>query len=176
MKLVDITHPALIAKAKRVETIDATVRKTIAKMKRALQRSDIGIGLAAPQIGVSLQIFMVSPNMPEVKDKKSEPIQVFINPKITKKSKLVYSKSKKTLEGCLSIPDVWGPVARSKQVTLSYTDESGNTQTSTFEGYIATIVQHEVDHLQGILFTRRAIEQGEQIYRSVDDDMVPIDL
>lgn len=176
MKLVDIAHPALLTKAKPVKQIDAPVKKAIADMRRVLEKSDIGIGLAAPQVGISLQIFLVSPNMPDSKDKKNEPVDVYINPKIIARSKPVHSKGKKTLEGCLSIPEIWGPVARSRKITLRYMDQNGTTQIKKFEGYIATIVQHEVDHLEGILFTHRCVEQGERLYKNEGDDLHPISL
>ncbi len=176
MKLVDISHPALLEKAQRVTKIDANIKKILSGMKRVLQRADIGIGLAAPQVGVSYQIFLVSPNMPDATDKKNEPIDVYINPKIIARSNPIHSKGKKTLEGCLSIPEVWGPVARSKKITLQYEDENGKKHTKKFEGYIATIIQHEVDHLEGTLFTHRVMEQGENLYKTEGDDLIPLKL
>ncbi len=126
-----------------------------------------GVGLAAPQVGYNLQLFIIKPT-PESKT------EVFINPKIIKHVvhnikhktvKTVTRKKKKTpLEGCLSIPRIWGPVRRAKKVFLEYQTPSGEKKQSWSSGFKAVIIQHEMDHLQGVLFTERAVEQKSQLY------------
>ena len=74
-------------------------------------------------------------------------------------------KSKK-LEGCLSLPQVWGEVKRDPSVTISFTDEQGKKYTKTFKGFLATVIQHEYDHLHGILFSKRVLEQKGTLYKS----------
>ncbi len=125
-----------------------------------------GVGLAAPQIGKTLSIFIAKPT------EKSK-ISVFINPKIIEleQKKLSGAKSAsggriKKLEGCLSLPNIWGEVKRSPSVTLNYFDRKGIQKTKNFTGFMATIIQHEVDHLQGILFPRRVLEQKGKLYKS----------
>ena len=149
-----------------------------------------GVGLAAPQIGKNLAIFIAKPT------EKSK-ISVFINPKILydergdspgrvpdsaefvrrgarleralaggKGEAGPRSKGIKKLEGCLSLPNIWGEVKRSPEVTLSYFDQRGVQRTKNFTGFMATIAQHEVDHLHGILFPRRVLEQKGKLYKS----------
>lgn len=127
-----------------------------------------GVGLAAPQIGKSLEIFMAKPT------EKSR-ISVFINPRILNLDQDPNSpripnppktKRVKKLEGCLSLPNIWGEVLRSPSVTLEYQTPTGKKQTKKFSGFMATIVQHEMDHLKGILFPRRVLEQKGKLYKS----------
>jgi len=128
-----------------------------------------GVGLAAPQVGKSLQIFIAKPT-----DKSK--ISVFINPKIIKQS-LVRSyikrpkrdeseKASKKLEGCLSLPNIWGPVLRSSSLILSYLDEKGIEHKQKFSDFMATVIQHEMDHLSGVLFPKRVLEQQGTLYKS----------
>ena len=122
-----------------------------------------GVGLAAPQIGKSLRIFIAKPT------EKSK-TAVFINPEIIESVGLDMPKTKKKrikkLEGCLSLPDIWGEVLRAPGVALSFSDEKGKRITRRFKGFMATIVQHEMDHLDGILFPKRVLEQKGVLYKS----------
>jgi peptide deformylase len=132
-------------------------------MEAALNRSvdPVGVGLAAVQVGKPIKIFIAKPT------EKSK-IYVFINAQIVKTSeKLGVKKSKvKKLEGCLSLPNIWGEVARYENVTIKYLDETGKSHKKKFSGFMATIIQHEMDHLAGILFTKRVLEQKGTLYRS----------
>jgi peptide deformylase len=140
-------------------------------MKKTLLLADNpkGVGLAAPQVGKSLQIFLAKPT-----DKSK--ILVFINPTITSNEKRLTTnkleissqklKNPKKLEGCLSLPNIWGPVLRVQAWTLSFLDERGNKHTQTFKGFMATIIQHEMDHLKGILFPKKVLEQKGTLYKS----------
>ena len=124
-----------------------------------------GVGLAAPQIGRPTAIFMAKPT------EKSK-ISVFINPKIIENEQNLNQKSAakskklRKLEGCLSLPNIWGEVKRSPEVTLEYQIPNGKKQTKKFSGFMATIVQHEIDHLEGILFPKRVLEQKGRLYKS----------
>ncbi len=116
-----------------------------------------GVGLAAPQIGLPIRLFLVdtSPFAEDegltteeqkvLKDFK----RVFINAKITKEEGDEWAFN----EGCLSIPDVREDVFRQPKITVEYVDESFTPQTETFEGLIARVIQHEYDHIEGVLFT-----------------------
>lgn len=135
-------------------------------------KDPIGVGLAAPQVDKSLQIFIAKPT-------QKSPIQTFINPTIEKistdqkidqrgstlKSAKIKSASTK-LEGCLSLPNIWGEVKRAPSVKISYLNENGKEFSKEFNGFIATIIQHEMDHLQGILFPKRVLEQKGILYKS----------
>lgn len=164
MKINHTPNDVLLKKAQPVEKITKEVLQIIDEMKTTLKGSDIGIGLAAPQVGISLQIFLASPTLQE-KRKTEAPIYTFINPEIVSLMGQVKKPDDKALEGCLSIPDVWGPVSRNEIVKLKYMDETGKVRTRTFNGLMAVIVQHEVDHLNGTLFTHRVVEQNGHLYR-----------
>ena len=110
-----------------------------------------GMGLAAPQIGESLQLFVVDTQQVVEKNEESEDegiIQVFINPEILDES----GELAKYEEGCLSIPFVHEDVERQPKIEISYQDEHFKKHTRTFEGISARVIQHEYDHIQGILF------------------------
>lgn len=176
LKIVQTPHPVLASPAKPVAKIDKKVRKIIAEMKTTLLGADKpkGVGLAAPQVGIPLQIFIAKP------DEKSE-VLVFINPQIMWRSKEKSGITRpegankkennkgKSLEGCLSVRNVWGYLERSSKVRMKYLDIDGQKQEKEFTGFMATIIQHECDHLQGVVFTQRVLEQREKLYRIEKD-------
>jgi peptide deformylase len=170
LKIINAPNKVLSQQAKPIEKIDKTIRKLIKNMEQALiaARDPEGVGLAAPQVAVSLQLFLI-------KQTPQSSTLVFINPKIEEyiddepeQKKQQDEKSDKEkgvqLEGCLSLQDIWGVVKRSHSVILSYQDETGKTHKKKFSGFIATIIQHEVDHLTGALFTKRVLEQQNPLY------------
>lgn len=173
--IVKAPTPVLSQKAKPIKKFDKHLEELIKDMTQALEnaRDPEGIGLAAPQIGVSEQVFII-------KESKNSPLKIYINPKLSpvgsleSKTKKVINKGKKDdsdirLEGCLSLGDIWGVVDRYKKVLLSYQDETGTHHEKEFSGFLATIMQHEFDHLQGILFPRRVLEQQGTLYKSKKD-------
>ncbi|HPA24684.1 MAG TPA: peptide deformylase [Candidatus Cloacimonas sp.] len=104
-----------------------------------------GVGLAANQVGSLYRMIVIDPDRENKWDKKN-PI-VMINPVIeSRESEVVYE------EGCISLPEIFADISRSKRITYSYTDLKGNRQTESAEGLKAVIIQHECDHLDGILF------------------------
>ena len=116
-----------------------------------------GVGLAAPQIGLPIRIFLVDTSpfsededfTDEEKNELKNFKRVFINAKITKEEGDEWAFN----EGCLSIPDVREDVFRKPSVTIEYVDENFKSHTETFEGLIARVIQHEYDHIEGVLFT-----------------------
>lgn len=174
LDIVKAPNPVLSQKAKKIAKTDKAVLKLISEMEEALLAATdpIGVGLAAPQVGKSLQLFIAKPTQ------KSK-ILVFINPHIEKFEDKVDVKSKsakgrsssgRKLEGCLSLKDIWGEVARFDSVWLSYFDETGRNHHRRFDGFLATIIQHEIDHLDGILFPKRVLEQKGTLYKSEKDE------
>lgn len=182
LKIVTAPNSILSKPTKQVSKIDKNIVKLIGDMKESLAaaRDPIGVGLAAPQIGKSLRIFIVKST------NKSQP-QVFINPKIiyiseeknqqviqsskTKKAKAKSGISEnKMLEGCLSLPAIWGEIQRQKELILNYEDEKGKPHNRKFTLFIATIIQHEMDHLDGILFPKMVLEQKGKLYKSHKDE------
>lgn len=172
LNIVQAPHEVLSQKAKEVighpPKIDPEI---LAEMEKALDSADDpkGVGLAAPQVGISEAFFITKPT-----DRSK--LSVFINPKIISfdedqtKSKRKRKGKEKKLEGCLSLKDIWGEVRRNNALTLEYYDENGKKHTRKFKGFMATIVQHEMDHLDGILFPKRVLEQKGKLYRSSKDD------
>ena len=159
--------PVLREKAQEVLLKDISspqVKKTIEEMKKALPTQDnsvaVGVAIAAPQIGVPMRIFIVSGAVfqeEEEKENKKPADLVCINPVIVKRS-----KQKQVLqEGCLSVPDHFGTVTRPIKVTLHAYDERGKKFERGASGLLAQIFQHEVDHLDGILFTDHAKDVRE---------------
>ena len=116
-----------------------------------------GVGLAAPQIGLPLRLFLVDASPfaddTELSEKEQKDLKnfkkVFINAKIDEESGTEWSFN----EGCLSIPDIREDVNRKNTITISYHDEDFNRFTETYDGLIARIIQHEYDHIEGVLFT-----------------------
>ncbi|MFK7937676.1 MAG: peptide deformylase [Saprospiraceae bacterium] len=109
-----------------------------------------GVGLAAPQIGLSIRLFLVDSTQMEKEGEEFKGIkQAFINAHIIEETGKEFSYE----EGCLSIPDVRGDVDRPERVTIRYQDENFVEHTKTFEGLNARVIQHEYDHIDGILFT-----------------------
>lgn len=152
-RIVDRDHPTLRSHAQAVEASLFGTRKLakiIKDMQEALDNEDDGVALAAPQIGLPLRIFVVSPRAYSKNDKNC-PL-VFINPTITKRSK----KEQLVDEGCLSIRWLYGEVKRSTNATVEAFDEKGKRFTRGGGGILAQIFQHEVDHLEGVLFTDKA--------------------
>jgi len=145
------------------EIKSAKIKKILAQMTKALSVAKDGVALAAPQIGIPLRIFIVlkeytenktAQELKEIKEKKVKPeIVVFINPKITK-----ISKKKQTVrEGCLSVVGMFGAITRAEKITVEAYNEKGEKFTRGASGLLAQIFQHEMDHLNGILFTDTAV-------------------
>ena len=123
----------------------------------ATMDSCAGIGLAAPQVHRSVRIFMIRPLLVKGEDKYarddgvSDEVKVFINPIITSSSAETWIAP----EGCLSIPTIYAPVQRPKEITVSYTFPDGNSTTQSFAGWEARQIMHENDHIEGILIPDR---------------------
>ncbi len=168
LEIIKAPNTVLSQKAKRIVKVDKAVVRLIAEMTEAMEAATdpIGVGLAAPQVGKSLRLFIAKPS------KKSK-VLVFINPKVTKKTKKEKSSKKdehKKLEGCLSLLNIWGEVERFDIIWVSYLDEAGKKHNRKFDGFLATILQHEIDHLDGILFPKRVLEQKGTLYKSEKDE------
>jgi len=138
----------------------AAVKKILSDMKKALASQKDGVAIAAPQINKSLRIFVVVEDMFNINKEKEEndklrtSYKTFINPVIAKLSK----KQDELEEGCLSVRWKYGKVKRSSKATVQAYDENGKSFTYSASGLLAQIFQHETDHLDGILFTDKAVD------------------
>ncbi|MCK5027155.1 MAG: peptide deformylase [Candidatus Pacebacteria bacterium] len=172
INILQIGNPTLRKIAKEVpknEIKSSEVQRVITKMKKAISEHDDGIAIAAPQIGESVRIFLISkiiftfddegrtlPDMTPEKMKEFEDL-IFINPEITKFSK----KTQWLSEGCLSVIGVYGKVQRSEKVTVKAFNEKGEPFTRGASKLLAQTIQHENDHLDGILFCDKAKDLEE---------------
>ncbi len=141
-KIKYIGDPILRKKTADVEAFDKKFGVFLEEMTEIMYRED-GIGLAAPQIGISKSVVII--DVAELEEHES--LRIFVNPKI-----LSASGSSVVEEGCLSIPGVREEVTRPDVIELSFQDENGASFTHEFDGWVARVLQHEIDHLNGILF------------------------
>ena len=195
-----LTAPDAILRqlAKPVEKLDKKVLGIIDDMVATLKaaKNPEGVGLAAPQIGIPLRIFLIRP-LPDTT------ITVFINPEITKFSqrRQSHKTNKGIYEGCLSLPGHYAPVTRSMSVTVKYQTLTANPKSEilnpkivspakrsylefsasnltekveTFSGFPAHIIQHELDHLNGLLFIDRVLEQNIKLYQVAGDSWAEV--
>jgi peptide deformylase len=135
--------PRLQAISTDVETVDAEIRKLVDDMADSMYAAD-GIGLAAIQIGVAKRVLVIDLDQ---KEGKKNPI-AYINPKI------IWASEETAVfeEGCLSVPEIWDDVERPARIKCEYLDRDGKKQALEADGLLATCLQHEMDHLNGVLF------------------------
>ncbi|GIW63624.1 MAG: peptide deformylase [Patescibacteria group bacterium] len=173
-KILKAPDKRLTTPVKPVTKFDAKLKKIAQRMIATLdvQTDPPGVGLAANQVGLDLAMFVVK------KHKNDTPL-VVINPQILAKGQLIDNledSASCSLEGCLSIPKIWSPVDRYDWVKIKFQDLDGRTIIKKFKALDSVIVQHEIDHLNGILFTKRVIEQNKNLYKEVGNKFVKIDL
>lgn len=174
-KIVGVKDPVLRGKAKPVSKVDKKIVELVSDMKDTLnaQKDPEGVGLAAPQIGKSLRVFVIN-------HKNTQ--RVVINPVVLKASKISQKKEKNTkqkreiLEGCLSLPNYYGPIERKKMIKLQYLNEKGEKLTEKFTGFLAQIVQHEIDHLEGKLFIDHILSQKAPLYHFSGNEWEEVEL
>jgi len=146
--------PRLKAVSTPVETVDAEIRKLAEDMADSMYAAE-GIGLAAVQIGVPKRVIVIDLDQ---KDGKKD-WRVFINPKITWASEEMATFE----EGCLSVPEIWDDVERPARIKAEYLDLDGKKVEIEADGMLATCLQHEMDHLEGVLF----IDHFSRLKRSI---------
>lgn len=166
---------SILRKAARAVTVGeiqgSSIQKLISDIEKILSQTPDGVGLAAPQVGVGLRVFIVSEEAATVgrreppgraaegdgrdsREEKQWKYFVFINPVLKKKSR----KKVEFTEGCLSVPGRYGIVPRAEKVSIEWHDGTGRKQTRGFTKFFARVIQHEMDHLDGVLITDRAKE------------------
>lgn len=151
-------------RAAPVTTFDARLRRFVTALGETMLVAD-GAGIAAPQVGVALRIFTLAGNYAGVLDPEEEhdeasqrnAVRAFINPQV-----VALNGRKLDMEGCLSIPGVYAEVERATHITLAYQDVFGVHHQRVAEGLMAKAVQHEIDHLEGVLFLDRLTRDVRQ--------------
>ena len=142
MQIVKYPNKILHQKLKEVKEITLEIKGLISAMRQKMVESQ-GVGLAANQVGQDLAIFVIDKKLAE----ENGVFDSYINPEITEYSKDVTEME----EGCLSLPEYWAPVSRSKKIKLKALDENGNKIKIKARGFLARVIQHETDHLKGLL-------------------------
>lgn len=145
MNLKIFTYPNKILKikTKSIELFDNKLYEIVTQMKKIMLENN-GVGLAANQVGLDLSLFIARPK---------EKFYIFINPEIIEQKEEEIKE-----EGCLSLPNKWGLVKRFNKIKIKYQDLKGKKKTLKTSGLLAHIIQHEIDHLNGILFIDKALE------------------
>lgn len=164
MQVVKAPDPKLRVQTKPVKRINQSLKSTLKEMVKLTKtfKEPEGVGLASTQIGLDESFFVAKD------DKKFISV---INPKISSTGKRV----KKYFEGCLSIPNMWGEVKRPTNIKVSYQDDTGKAVTVSLKGILAWIFQHEIDHLNGILFPDLVLQQKGKFYKFTGKDKTGTD-
>ncbi len=149
MEIVPYPHPALRWKSRPVQEIDSQLRKTVAGMLELMYQHN-GIGLAANQVGLPYRLFVL--NLTGDKDAREEEL-VFVNPEILRRKGTVEGE-----EGCLSFPGLYADVKRAAEIVVEAFDLEGNVFEYSLSELGSRAVQHESDHLDGVLFIDRMVE------------------
>ena len=151
LEIVKAGDPVLKQVAAPIEKVDSRLRKLLDSMAETMYKAD-GVGLAAPQIGQSIRCVVIDVN-------DDHGLLELINPEITAREGCAVDS-----EGCLSVPNVFGDVERAAKVTVEYTNRWNKRKKLTAEGLLARCIQHELDHLQGVLFidVAKSIKQGDK--------------
>lgn len=150
LEILEVPHPGLRAVARPVERVDDEVRRIVSDMFDTMYAAR-GIGLAATQVGIERRIVVVDLQEREGGGEDARPIRdphVFIDPELVSVSPetAIYN------EGCLSIPEQYAEVERPARCRVGWLDEQGEAHEEDLEGLMATCIQHEIDHLNGVLF------------------------
>ena len=163
LPIVTYNDPVLTKKAKPISENSVELQALIDDMFETMYEAS-GVGLAAPQVGQSIQLFVMDADVitEEIEDEENVGPMVFINPVILEKN----PNSVRMEEGCLSIPEVRDEVSRPESINISYKNRNFEDQTLNASGWLARVIQHEYDHLQGILFLDYLSAFKRRLHRS----------
>jgi peptide deformylase len=156
LRIIQYPHPTLRHLSKPLKKVDAELHALVREMFDLMYQAE-GVGLAANQVDLPYRLFVINlESNPEAKDQEF----TFINPVITGRKGTVEGQ-----EGCLSLPGLYGDVRRSERIVLNAFTPSGDEVTMELDGLFARAAQHEIDHLDGILFIDRLSPTGEMAVR-----------
>ena len=153
-----IPEPILKQKSKRVKSIDGSIRKLAGDMLETMHAAS-GVGLAAPQVGVPLRVIVIG--MPDEEE------IVLINPEVVRKS-----GERLVTEGCLSVPGYFGEIPRAQQVTVKGKDLSGKEVRVKAEELLAQALEHEIDHINGVLYIDHL--ESQDMLHKVEPEITPL--
>ena len=168
LPIIAYGHPVLKRKAEVINKDYPKLKELIENMFETMYNAS-GVGIAAPQIGLSIRLFIVDTNPFAEDDSLSDNDRnqlkslkkIFINPVILDEKGDEWSFE----EGCLSIPNIREGVLRQQEITIQYFDEKFNKHTDSFDGLLARVIQHEYDHIEGILFTDKLSSFKKQLLK-----------
>ena len=168
LPIIAYGHPVLKRKAEVINKDYPKLKELIENMFETMYNAS-GVGIAAPQIGLSIRLFIVDTNPFAEDDSLSDNDRnqlksfkkIFINPVIIDEKGDEWSFE----EGCLSIPNIREGVLRQKQITIQYHDENFNKHTDSFDGLLARVIKHEYDHIEGVLFTDKLSSFKKQLLK-----------
>jgi peptide deformylase len=149
LQLINYPHPTLRHRSKPIVRVDARLKELVDEMFKIMYEFR-GVGLAANQVNLPIRLFIANPSG----SKEEGPELVFINPVINRAKGVVEAE-----EGCLSLPGINADVKRHKSLTVNAYDLNGNEINAQVDGFMGRIVQHEIDHLDGVLFIDRLTEE-----------------
>lgn len=154
-----LQHQVLLSKSRDAKPKNRNTKLLIERMKKSLLSTQGGVGIAAPQVGINRNIIWV-----QRFDKEGQPLNYFINPKITWRSQALSLGP----EGDLSIAAFRDQFYRSQAVQVEYFDTAGKKYTEILEGFTAVILQHEIDHLSGMLITEKIKDQSAKTFDKIE--------
>lgn len=174
MEVVIAPDQRLRIQTKRVKKINPALLQTLKEMIKLTKtfKEPEGVGLASTQVGLDEAFFVARLDESAKRAKNGQKFISVVNPKVLFSGK----RTKKYFEGCLSTPNIWGEVKRHTMIKVSYQGTDGKTKTTTLKGIPAWIFQHEIDHLNGILFQDRVLEQKGKFYKFTGKDKTGTDM
>lgn len=165
LEIITLPNPILRRKAHKVTDFDADFRALVEDMIETMREAP-GVGLAAPQVAVSQQLIVVEYGDDE-DEKAPKKLFVVANPEITERSE----ETEIGIEGCLSVPDLIGEVERNVSVTVKGQNRQGQPIKIKAKDWLARIFQHEIDHLDGIVYT----DLTDEVWKPTSEDETPLD-
>lgn len=158
LEILKYPDPRLKEVSEPVEQFDDELRHFINDLEETMRAGPGGVGIAAPQVGRRQRIAIVDvSSKPKIEHHGK---LILINPEITQ-----WEGFAKGREGCMSVPDYTGNVIRAKKISLEYLDEYGNQHAIETKGFEAVAIQHEIDHLEGLLFLDRLVSRRNDLFR-----------
>ncbi|MBC7963014.1 MAG: peptide deformylase [Steroidobacteraceae bacterium] len=153
-------HPVLKKVCKRVEHVDQSILDLVRDLVDTMRAGPGSVGVAASQIGVTLRVCVVDVSNNRLGKENNHGLLCLINPEITARSGVAVMR-----EGCMSVPDYTGDVDRATDITVSFSEPDGSQREISASGFEAVALQHELDHLDGVLFLDRVISIKTGLFR-----------
>ncbi|ALP52861.1 peptide deformylase [Candidatus Tenderia electrophaga] len=158
LEILKYPDPRLKQSSTPVETFDDCLREFIAELERTMRAGPGGVGIAAPQVAEFIRVAVV--DVSGKPDIEHHGRLVLVNPEI-----VAYDGFTKGREGCMSVPDYTGNVVRAEHISVEYFDEYGQPHALQSSGFEARAIQHELDHLEGLLFLDRLVSRRSDLFR-----------